>query len=837
MTPPLWRIHIAYLRRRPWQSGLALVGIALGVMVVVATQLALQAARDAFSTAREAINGRATHRIEALNGDLPESLYASLVDRLPDLQASPVLAADVQRVTGTQRWFRLLGVDGFSVLGGDASAVAVKLAGLDCAFLSPAADDVADPGGPLSLRFGAREFLLQTCSLPTGVESPALPDALLLVDIAAAQAALGKQGRLSHIDLILPRGLRRASTVAAIGEVLRGSGRLRDLESEHALRGDFSHAFDTNLAALSFSALLVGMFLVYNTQSFLVLQRRPLYARLRAIGVRPGEIRGGVLAEAVLVGLVASVLGALCGLALATRLLGLVTATVNNFYFPVASRALSPSVLLLTGGVVLGTLATFVATLPAAAEAARTPPLAGRGGGTGAVRDRFTWARGALCLTPVLAAATVLASAFNSLRFDFAVLAAWLLWSAALIPPLLKGFISAVARVLTLPTAWPEKLGLQTLRRAGSRTAIASSALGVAAGLSLGMQLMTTSFRAAVDDWLSGLLIADAYVAIAEEVPIDRAEEVLVALKTYLRQSPSLRNVSSVFRRELIDATTGLIQISVYDLPPPARAGFRFIAGEPDRAWSRWARDDAVFVTEPFATRHGLSPGMNLALPTPTGIEPFEVVGVLRDYSSERGIVVLSADTYARHWGPARVSGIGLYVRRGFSLGDLHRQVLSEVPAGIPVHLRTREEIRALSLRIFDETFAITRILGGIALAVAMIGVAAALFSQQLERAREYSLLRALGVRGGSLLRVILIQTVAIGSVAAVSALPIGIGCAWYLVQFINLHAFGWTMPLSVPPALLVTLSAGVLGSALLAAVYPAIRAAQLAPARGLRDE
>lgn len=839
MIPPLWRIHVAYLRRRPWQSGLALMGIALGVMVVVAIQLALHAARDAFATARSAVNGHATHRVEALSGDLPESLYVRLALQIPDLRASPVLVADVQTIAGTPRWLRLLGVDGFSVLGGDDTALAPGLAGQDCVLLSPAARrhlDI-DAGEDLRFRTGTRRSGLRTCKPPPAAIALTLPDDLLLADLAAAQLALGRPGRLSHIDLVLPQGSQRTQALAAVREVLAGTARLRDLESEYALRGDFSRAFDTNLAALSFSALLVGMFLVYNTQSFLVLQRRGLYARLRAIGVRPGEIRSAVLIEAAFVGLAASLLGASGGLLLATRLLGLVTTTLNSFYYPVAAHALAPSALLLSGGVALGTLATVMAALPAAAQAAGTPPLAARGYEAVPSTGHGRGPRFAVGLTPALVAATWLADSLANLRVDFAVLAAWLLWSAALIPPLLQGLTRVATRFLATPATWPEQLGLQTLRRAGSRTAIAASALGIAAGLSLGMQIMTASFRAAVDDWLAGLLIADAYVAVAEQVPTDAAEEVMVALKAGLQRSPSLLAISSVFRRELIDSTTGLIQISVYDLPARARSGFQFIAGTPARAWPRWARGDAVLVTEPFATRRGLAPGMRVSLPTPRGLAPFEVVGVLRDYSSERGIVLLSADSYARHWGPARVSGIGLYLRDGTRLQDLQREILSQVPDEIPVQLRTRDGIRALSLKIFDETFAITRLLGGIALAVAMLGVAAALLAQQLERAREYSLLRALGVRGGLLLRVILVQTLAIGIVAAMAAVPVGIGCAWFLVHFINLHAFGWTMPMSGASAPLITVVCGVVASAVLAALYPAIRAARLAPARALRDE
>jgi hypothetical protein len=94
-------------------------------------------------------------------------------------------------------------------------------------------------------------------------------------------------------------------------------------------------AFEFNLSALSMLALVVGMFLIYNTVTFSVVQRRPLFAVLRMLGATGGQLFALILGEAVLLSLVGSLLGLGLGVLLGRGVVGLITQTINDFWFAV----------------------------------------------------------------------------------------------------------------------------------------------------------------------------------------------------------------------------------------------------------------------------------------------------------------------------------------------------------------------------------------------------------------------------------------------------------------------------------------------------------------------
>lgn len=835
----LWRINLSYLRHHPWQSGLAIFGIALGIAVVIAVQIAQRSARVAFDAAQNALTGGATHRIETADGMLPDVLFGELCRAIPHLKATPVLEIPV-RAAVHNRWLTWVGLEPFSALairaagrgpprmlellrdpaGGFVNASTLRQLG------------VAD-GSTVEFAHESRKVRLAVRRLDSLRRPSSVPADVLLSDIATVQDATGTSGSLSYIDLMIPDDADGRRQLAALRNLLGTRFQLRDIGQEQSVKRDLSKAFDTNLAALSLLALLVGMFLVYNTETFLIAQRRELYARLRAIGVTPRELFHSVLFESACLGAVASAAGAASGLLLASTLLEMIARTVNSFYYPVDATSLATSPWLLAivwGG---GTGATMLSAMPAAIEAARTLPAGSRQFARARQPASFvvTMRRSAVALAVALA---LHVAHPGLLWLDFLVFTLGLLAFALLVPPALRAGSTRLADHWLRNGPWPEQVGVDSLRPGHARTAIAATALCLATAVSLGMLLMTASFRAAVDRWLQDLLMADAYISV--QAPRTPGERALLELKIRLEGSSTLRAVSSVTRREISNGGA-LLQVAAYDLPAGARAGFRFLAGDPASIWSHWQRSDVVIVSESYAFRHGLQPGEELTIATPRGPIGFRVGGVYRDFASEHGTVAMSTAVFHRYWPRHGVSGIGVYLNAGASLEDVNAEVMRLTPPGLSFVVRSNREIRQISLGVFDQTFAITRVLGAIALGVSLVGITGALLAQQLDRAREYSVLRAMGSGRRQIFRIVLAQTLMIGGVAATLAVPLGIACAWYLVRVVNLHAFGWTMPLTIPADIVIGIWLAVLAAAALAAVYPALRAIRIPPARALRYE
>ncbi len=835
----VWLINVHYLWRRPWQTGLAGLGIALGIAVVVAIQIAQHSARSAFENAQGTLFGRASHRIEAKYGALPETIFRDLCLAFPDLNAIPLLEGSVKSTSDSGQWLQVVGLDALSALPAGqvmpANPAMFRLLMTPGTGVTSAATlrQIGAVNGLAHFASNGRRFNL-TLKAPAA-NGGSVPEALILLDLATAQEALGKTGLLSHIDFEISSSTAENTLLAKIRAQLAGRYTLRDLRQERTSRQGLSNAFETNLTALSLLALLVGMFLVYNTECFLILQRKSLFMRLRAIGVTRGEIFRAVIGESALLGALASAIGLGGGILLATELLELFTRTVNNFYYPVHGAHVTLTTRALLLGWLGGILATVLATIPAAqAAAANAPidrPLPRSAAGRSWLSNRALQSLLALALAGALTFC-----ALHNLWLDFFILTLGLLAAALLLPGVLVWLSRRLSKALVQHRLWPEQMGAENVYYHRARTSVATSALCLAAAVSLGMLLMTASFRAAVGSWLNELLIADVYLSIPAEVPISIAEQSLGRLKTKLQMDHAVSAVSSVTRREIL-GVQGLVQVAAYDLPKRSRAGFRFLHGESAAIWRRWNRDPIVIVSEPYAFHHQVRVGDTLKLRARRGLVNFEIAGIYRDYASERGTVAMSLERFRQHWPARGVSGIGVYLAPPMRFEKFSESVTQLMAAEEPLLIRRNRDLQALSLRIFDHTFAITKVLGAIAMGISLVGIMGALLAQQLERARDYSVLRAMGVGPRQLFRIVLAQTLLIGFVAATAALPIGIGCAMFLVRVVNLHAFGWTMPITITASVLLGTWLGVMAASVLAAIYPALQVIHTPPARALRYE
>jgi putative ABC transport system permease protein len=332
---PLFRAGIRDLIRRPLFSGLMLAGLALGVAVVTAIDLASQSALRSFELSSESIVGRTTHLVVGGPSGVPEELYRELQTASGIAQAAPVVEGVVSALDYEQRPLRIMGVDLF------AETPFRDHAGQELQFdpdfqqfftepgMAIIGADLAggiqlEPGQELAVQVDDR---LETITI-LGVVSSLGSSDVLLMDIAAAQELLGILGRLSRIDLIADaEGVHALNAQLPAGLTIIPSSELSETAEQ------LTSAFRLNLTALSLLALLVGIFLVYNTMTFSVLSRRRVFGTLRAIGVAGEQIFAQIVLEAALVGMLGSLLGILFGVLLAQFALGLVTRTINDFYF------------------------------------------------------------------------------------------------------------------------------------------------------------------------------------------------------------------------------------------------------------------------------------------------------------------------------------------------------------------------------------------------------------------------------------------------------------------------------------------------------------------------
>ena len=848
MNRTLRAATVRHLLRHPAQLALALVGLTLGVGTIVAVDIATASAQRAFELSLQAVNGAATHQLSAGPGGIDEQLYVQL--RRDPAAPGTAAARFAPLATGYaslgDRTLELIGVDpmasaelsagtgagGTGVAGGANLTDWFTRDGAVVLSAAAAAQLALRPGQSFELEVGGvrhRAYLAGTVG-----EGAAGLDGIVLTDIAQAQEWLGAGGRLSRIDVRMPPGEAGTQALARLRARLPADVEVHASRAEARETFAMADAFITNLKAMSLLALLVGTFLIYGAVSFAVLQRRTIIGVLRALGVTRGEVLRLILGEALLLGVIGAACGCLLGVVIGHALLGLVSQTINDLYFVVAVNAVAVPAFTLVKAVAVGIVTALAAALIPALEVAGGVPQLGLARSVVEHRARAI-ARGFVFAGLVFGAlaAVLIAVSGHSLLAGFAALFLVLLGVAAVTPAVLRALALAGARALA-GTSAVARLALLDVAGSLSRTGVAVAALGMALTAMIGVAVMVESFRESLREWLVQSMHADVYVS-APGPSGNIARRLDPQVVQALLATPGVRAHSEARHAE-VGSTRGAIELNALRLVPGSDAAFRLTQGDSAAAWEAF-RHGGILASEPLQWRLGLSVGDNLVLTTAAGPREFRIAGVYREYGNDRGEILMDLDEYRRHWRDNEIGGLGIYLAPGVAAADAVPALRRAAGGRQALFIRSNADIRALSMSIFERTFVITRVRYWLAAGVAAIGLVSALLAWELERARALALLRTLGITPWGTALLVIAQTLFMGLVALLAAVPAGVLTALVLTQVINRRAFGWQIDLhlSAPQfsnALLLAVAA-----ALAAGAYPAWRSARAPLARGLREE
>lgn len=859
---PLARLAVAQLRRRKAQSALLVASIALGVAVVVAVDLANASAMAAFRRASATVAGRATHAIVGGPTGLDERLYARLATdpRLAAAAVAPVVEAIVDVPALGGRSLTLLGVDPladapFRDLLGGAAGDQARAGGLDAgpgAFVTrddgvvlgralAAAAGVA-LGGTLALEAG-RPVTATVVALLEGADPLARRalDGLIVADVGAAQALLGRPGRLDRIDVRLPEApAARAEALAVLAAALPPTAVVEPAGAAATAVASMTAAFRLNLTALSLLALLVGMLLIFNTVRFSVVQRRTTLATLRALGVTRGQIVALVVAEAAVLGAVGAAVGVALGLVLGRGAIALVSQTINDLYFVVEVTRVDLAPAALARGALAGLAAAMVAAALPAIEAAAVPPVTALRRSTVEAGARHGAGRGAaaaaLC---ALAGAGLLAWPSRSVALGFVALGL-VVFAFALVAPATTVIAMAVLRpVLGRRFGLLGRLAPRGVVRSLSRTGVAVGALAVALCVSIGVSIMVQSFRLTVEDWLAQTLAADVFVSPAAAGSARAGRTLDPAVADVFRGLREVADVATAHAVTLRSRAHGPIDVLAVDRDI-AGAGRRYLATvDGPAAMPRALADGRLAISEPLARRLGLGAGDTLTLQSDRGPRTFAIAGVFYDYGADRGLALMADPVYRAGWDDARLTSLALTLTPGVD-ADAYAASLQDRfgrQGGARLRIQSNRGLRAEVMAVFDRAFAITTALQLLAVVVAFIGVLTALSAVQLERARENATLRATGMTVGQVGALALAQTGLLGLVAGLLSWPAGLTLALILVTVINRRSFGWTIETHVDPAVFGRALVLAVAAALLAGLAPAWRLVRQPIAASLREE
>ncbi len=844
-----YRLMLRPLLQEPARAALTILAVTLGVAVVLAIDLAGAAATGSFRASIETLTGDNDLEIVATGG-VPESLVGTLATLPYSIRISPRVE-DSAVIVATKQTLPLIGLDlvaeRSSTWNGmtSESKLSERLAPSEDAMRSMLDPDSIWVGASLGKKPGDRLRLLINDSVREFTIRGVYPDSngnesAIVMDLAAAQRALSRFGRVDRILLKVPRTpsleewQQRFRSVLPPGVENRPQGTGTN-ENRRMLA-----AFRWNLQLLSYIALIVGAFLIYNTISVSVVRRRPETGIVRALGASQGTVLAAFLGEAAFFGLAGAAFGLPVGRLMASGAVKLMSATVESLY--VSSRPgvieLSPGSVVLA--FVIGVGVAILSAYSPAREASLVSPVEAMARGRREYAARVHKSRDfwiAIVLAIAGAAAARVPAIQGKPLFGYLAAILFVAASALAIPAFADAVIHRPSRWLGKMFGVEALLASQSLSASLRRTSVLVGALSTAIAMMVSVGIMVGSFRETVRLWMNDRLPADLYLRPAGEPAPDRHPTISLGLADKISGLPGVAGVDRLRAYEIsydgLPATLAAVDLSAQR----SEQHSNFFSGRPTEVvLSEIRGSNDVLASEPFAYNHHLRAGDTITLPLGPARPSFRIADVYYDYGSESGAILMDRQTLLRYLPDPAPSNLAVYLAPHVSV-EAVREEIAQASAGHRVLIASNRDLRTEAIRIFDRTFAITYALEAVAVIVAVMGIAGALLALVIDRRRELGLLRFLGAATGQVRKQILVEAGLLGLLANFVGIALGFALSLVLIYVINKQSFGWTIRFHWPVAVLLGALSVVYVATVLAGLYPAEVAVRLNPLEAVHEE
>lgn len=858
---------------------LTLIGIALGVSILLAINLANQAAISHFKDSLERVSGKANLTITSNSiGYFPETVFSELTwlwqSPFP-VKMTPVI--DQTALYPEQNNFpatvvQVLGVDMLADGAFRSYDWAIdsqpkenepehflEIFNQDTAFIGGrfAKDHHLSVGDrfPLLMNDQRRQIRVAGILSDKGLGGAYGGD-LVLMDIGPAQEAFGwtrtsahPSGKLSRIDLIIPEQ-QLATTIARLEKTLPTGVEIQRPQRRSEQVEKMLHSYQYNLTVLSFIALLVGMFLIYNTMSITIIRRRSEIGTLRALGLSRRCIFLLFGTEALLFGISGSVLGVVLGILMAQGALQAVSTTVQNLYTGLGISGLAWNSVEVLKAFVFGVLITTLGGLVPVVEAASVSPAEASRRASYETRvkrvsKKLLWL--GLASWTLAGWAAQQPPINNTPIYGFVSALFIVLGGALLMPFFVEISLQWLTPLLKKYFGQEGKLCARHLSGALGRTSVAIASLMIGIAMMVSLAVMIGSFRETVITWVNQTLKADLWIE-----PASRGSGQLVTRLTpkvidSIQFNPNIEAVDLFFefpiqfKNKLHQTEPARVAVGKFNVMADY-AELEFLDGRATpkvvkRVLDNLVTAPSVLVTESFATRNQIRQGEMITLDTPGGPIYVRVEGIYYDYASDLGYIAMPRELYNLYYEDDSVTGLALFLKPGVSAHLARNQIYASLGEGYQLRIRTNQELRQEVLRIFDNTFQITYALHAIAIIVALLGVMNSLFAIVLESRRDFGILKYLGASTQQIKKIILLEAGILGLLGNFSGLLIGFLLSLLLIFVINKQSFGWTIQFSIPYAFLIESFILVLVTAIASGIIPARLAAKTQAPEVIRAE
>ena len=818
---------------------LTVFGVALGVASVLSIQIINRNALAAFEGSMQAVSGDADFSVLGRTPTMPEVLYVQVLSE-PGVQAAwPLIRVPVALVGQKDFFLEVIGFDFFAPVRvpwqGEPADLSQVLSRPGWAAFTPALAKHMGwvLGDSVAVSIGSRRVWLTVGALVDFQKlSPLASPKMVVMDVAQAQHLVGQKGRVHQVDVVVEDGENILDVRDRLQRRLGSSVQVVTPEQRSNQTAGLLSAFRLNLTALSLISLFVGLFLVYSSTQASLVRRRAEFGMLRSIGATRGQVFGLIVGEVVLLGTLGVVIGLPMGYWGAQANVQMVSATLTNLYLLEEIHTLELPFWLYVLAGFIGIGGALVGALLPALDMSR--------------RD-----------TRSLLSAFTLHEKIGSVASHLGILGLGVLVVIALWYVILghewqhAGFILAIGLLVGMPLLSPQAIRWMTdwirlrgfglgysLKSLGARlqtSSFAVAALTVAVSMLIGITLMVGSFRETLMVWIGTTIQADVYVSPAswrgqgDEAFLE--PELVTGLRTFLgvHAMDRLRGFIAYAGEQRI----ALIGVDIGFVGGESR--FTLLTGDVHKVYVRVYQEGAVLIGETLARRMNLWPGDDVLLYTPGGELAFPIAGVYYDYNTQGGAVMMDLKTLETHWGSAGINSVALYLEPGVDAEGVVDAIRGQFSYAA-LEVRSNRRLREEAMAIFDQTFAITKLLQGIGLLIAVCGITLMLLIAAREQVSELALYRAVGATRRQLFFLFVGKGMGMGFLGLGLGALGGVALAMILIFVINRAYFGWTIQVYWPWEAMAQQVITILMAAVLASLYPALKASKT-PATELRRD
>jgi putative ABC transport system permease protein len=674
---------------------------------------------------------------------------------------------------------------------------------------------------PLQTLDGTKSFTVRGVMRSTGMNK-AFGGNLAVMDIYAAQLVFGKDRRFDRIDLRARDGVTPDDCRKAVQLELGPGFEVEPPSSRTEHFAALLQSYELATRISSVFALIVGMFIIYNSFAIAVTQRRSEIGILRAMGATQRQIRRVFLIESILAGLVGSSLGAIGGMAVARALAESMGAIIRQQVSGAAERTTEISInpWLLFTGVLIGVATSIIAAwIPARSASAVDPVKALQKGKYQVISAGESRRRRRIATAFIVISMGTLA--FGSSKPAFYAGYLLMIGAALLFAPSLTLILARVIRpVLQRLLPVEGTLAADSLIQAPRRTSATVAALMLSLAMAMGFGGVTDAMRTSIEEWMTNALNPDFFVTASANL-ISRSFTFPAEIGALLEKVPGVKTVQLVRSARVMYRNIPVLIVSVETEKLKATVRRRPIAGDLEEMYRLTEEGKGLMISDAFQAHHHLKLGDIVDLPTPRGLLSLPVVGIVRDYSDLQGALFIDRSVYVREWDDFTANVARVYVNAGENPAKVQERMREALQGQKSLLVLSNTEVRDYVFQVVEQWFSLSRLQVVVAVLVAVLGIINSLTVSITDRRRELGIVQAVGGLRMQVRRTIWLEALSIGAIGLLLGIALGAVNIYYTLGMVRRDLGGLDLDYAFPTSMAAALVPVILIAAFVAALGP----------------